>query len=516
MPRTLLVLCLLLSWPPGRAAQAQPAELVLEADPVVTVCPAADVRSPPDFTAPACRQAPLTEVELAGRTVWIGASIEVSPPALEQEPPLGLYVSARASTRVYLNGAYLGANGRPGMGAADESPGRLDAVFHAPAQLLKTGPNRVVVLASAHRPVVVRSQALHAIRLDRYRPAPLMILPRYVPALFTFGAFLVGAIYFGAMALTRRSDRASLALGAASLLAAGQLLAEVLRGLWAYPYPVHGLRLALVLLLTLGVGLALAAHTAERLKVPRAGKLLILLALLGAGGVLLLPDFDAKLDWAALAPSLGAAALAVWGVQEKRRAAAQYAAAFTALTALLLLDPVMFFDVHGFWAFAALLLFLFVREARELRETERRHEQAEGRRRQLEAALDRLSSTAPVSVVVTSAGRQHRVPADHIAVLSGAGDYVELRLVDGREVLHNGSLAALEKALPPMFLRVHRSHIVNLEQIAELVRLQSGVGELRLRNGAVVPVSRRVMPQVRRAVMEGEAAAAPPRADALT
>jgi DNA-binding LytR/AlgR family response regulator len=107
---------------------------------------------------------------------------------------------------------------------------------------------------------------------------------------------------------------------------------------------------------------------------------------------------------------------------------------------------------------------------------------------------------------VTTAGRQHRIATPEVAALSGAGDYVELHLVDRRTMLHSGSLAALEKELPQLFLRVHRSHIVNLEQITGLIRLPSGVGELHLRNGLVLPVSRRVMPQVRRAFMEGDTA----------
>jgi DNA-binding LytR/AlgR family response regulator len=104
---------------------------------------------------------------------------------------------------------------------------------------------------------------------------------------------------------------------------------------------------------------------------------------------------------------------------------------------------------------------------------------------------------------VATAGRQHRIATKDVAALSGAGDYVELHLVDGRTMLHSGSLAAFEKELPPLFLRVHRSHIVNLEQITKFVRLPSGVGELHLRNGLLVPVSRRVMPEVRRAFIGG-------------
>jgi hypothetical protein len=275
---------------------------------------------------------------------------------------------------------------------------------------------------------------------------------------------------------------------------------------------VHGVRLALIALLTLGVGLALTLYTAERLKVTKPRWPLRLILLAAVGGVLFLPGFDPKLTWAALVTSLGSAALAAIGIRQRRQAAAQYAAAFLILALLVLFDPADFFDRHGFWAFTALLLFLFVREALALRRAERRREEAEGRRRQLEAALERLSPAAPATLLVANAGRQHRIAATEIAALSGAGDYVELHLVDRRTMLHSGSLAALEKELPPLFLRVHRSHIVSLEQITDLVRLPSGVGELHLRNGLVIPVSRRVMPQVRRAFIQGDTTDKPPQA----
>jgi DNA-binding LytR/AlgR family response regulator len=69
--------------------------------------------------------------------------------------------------------------------------------------------------------------------------------------------------------------------------------------------------------------------------------------------------------------------------------------------------------------------------------------------------------------------------------------------VDGREILHADSLNALEESLPATFVRVHRSHIVNTAHVRTLEREASGVGRLRLANGAEVPVSRRVLPRVR-------------------
>jgi len=60
-------------------------------------------------------------------------------------------------------------------------------------------------------------------------------------------------------------------------------------------------------------------------------------------------------------------------------------------------------------------------------------------------------------------------------------------------------IRSLEERLPnPPFLRVHRSHIVNLDHIERLVGLDDARFEVRMRNGGVVPVSRTRSQEIRR------------------
>ena len=47
------------------------------------------------------------------------------------------------------------------------------------------------------------------------------------------------------------------------------------------------------------------------------------------------------------------------------------------------------------------------------------------------------------------------------------------------------------------FQRVHRSAIVNLDRVAEIVAFDTGDGEARLVNDATVPVSRRFRKELR-------------------
>jgi two-component system, LytTR family, response regulator LytT len=113
----------------------------------------------------------------------------------------------------------------------------------------------------------------------------------------------------------------------------------------------------------------------------------------------------------------------------------------------------------------------------------------------LAQALARLPQAPPEeragSLVVRRRGSVEVVPLDRVVCVTAADDYVELTLSDGRRVLHDETLDAMERGHPERFTRVHRSHLVSL---AHLVRVSRGEDDSRvavLAGGAVVPVSRR-------------------------
>ena len=67
-----------------------------------------------------CR--PVTDVvDPQGRELWV-RSVVAAP---SDARPRALYVAGAASSEVWLNGRRLGANGRPGATARDETPGAL-------------------------------------------------------------------------------------------------------------------------------------------------------------------------------------------------------------------------------------------------------------------------------------------------------------------------------------------------------------------------------------------------------
>jgi two-component system LytT family response regulator len=73
-----------------------------------------------------------------------------------------------------------------------------------------------------------------------------------------------------------------------------------------------------------------------------------------------------------------------------------------------------------------------------------------------------------------------------------AEDYYAAVHALGRRHLIRESLRSLEKRLDPeQFVRVHRSAIVRFDRVRELRQDDAGASTLRLRDGTVIPVSRR-------------------------
>jgi two-component system LytT family response regulator len=112
----------------------------------------------------------------------------------------------------------------------------------------------------------------------------------------------------------------------------------------------------------------------------------------------------------------------------------------------------------------------------------------------------RLVHAAPLApprpypdLVAIKAGDQYRfVHVREIDWISAEGNYVRIHL-QGTEHLLNRSLAELEERVldPAVFLRIHRSTIVNLHRIATLAALFHGERTVILKDGTELVCSRR-------------------------
>jgi len=93
--------------------------------------------------------------------------------------------------------------------------------------------------------------------------------------------------------------------------------------------------------------------------------------------------------------------------------------------------------------------------------------------------------------VVRKLGKDYLVAAADIEFGLAAGNYVNLR-VRGKDYPLRSTTAGLEAALDPThFVRIHRSALVNLDHIAHIEPLDSGDARVVMRDGTVLPCSRR-------------------------
>ncbi len=104
----------------------------------------------------------------------------------------------------------------------------------------------------------------------------------------------------------------------------------------------------------------------------------------------------------------------------------------------------------------------------------------------------------PERFLVRKLGTEFLVAARDIEWLEAAENYVNLH-VRGRVYPLRSTMTAIQERLDPQrFVRVHRSHIVNLEYLEQIEPLDTGDARLKLKDGSVVPCSRRYREALRR------------------
>jgi two-component system, LytTR family, response regulator len=94
-----------------------------------------------------------------------------------------------------------------------------------------------------------------------------------------------------------------------------------------------------------------------------------------------------------------------------------------------------------------------------------------------------------VTISVKEGTKITLVLVDEIIYLEAAGNYVTI-FTDTKKYLHKETLQSLEEKLPSLFVRVHKSTIVNTSYIAELHSLYNGDYLIKLKNGKEVRLSR--------------------------
>jgi DNA-binding LytR/AlgR family response regulator len=419
-------------------------------------------------------------IDPQGRELWLRAVVHRPAGA----DATAFYVVGVASSEVWLNGQTLGANGRPGASRKTETPGRYQIAFPIPERLWRPADNVVVAHLSSFHGTVRLDTPVGGLIVAPY-PWPERTTLLAVTFLAA-GALFAAAFGFGVIHGLRRTA-SSLTLAALASIAGLQALLETLRALVPYAYPLHGLRLVGIWALSAAFAVLLVSYAVTRFW-PQARRPLMGLALAAVGASWLAPGFDLK-TVLALLMGVGLAAIATAVAVYRRVPSARPTLAYLlAFLGVGLVFPQWLADVTYFLFAAGLLLPLLMAEVIRLGRDDQDREVA------LTRAADR-----PDCLTVASARGVERVPLSAIVAAVGADDYVELRLTDGRRLLHATRLDRLDAELPATFLRIHRSVIANFAHVRGFER-DGGRHQLLMHDGAPLPISRNRLPAVREAL----------------
>lgn len=96
----------------------------------------------------------------------------------------------------------------------------------------------------------------------------------------------------------------------------------------------------------------------------------------------------------------------------------------------------------------------------------------------------------PERLLIKKLGREFLIQTNDIEWIEASGNYANLH-IKGSVYPMRITMEKLEKILPTNFIRIHRSTIVNLEQIQEIQALDTGDYEVILRNQIKLTLSRR-------------------------
>ena len=106
----------------------------------------------------------------------------------------------------------------------------------------------------------------------------------------------------------------------------------------------------------------------------------------------------------------------------------------------------------------------------------------------------------PERFLVRKLGRDSLVAANDIEWVQASGNYVNLRVRQHDYPLRSTIGGIQTKLDPRRFARVHRSYMVNLDQVASIEPMDTGDARLHLKDGTTLPCSRRYRTDLRERV----------------
>lgn len=441
-----------------------------------TLGPWSQCDGPPSASSSICTPTELWDVDPQGRMVWLTAEVRFEGRSTE---PAGVFIGAYASSAVYWDGRLIGMNGVPAEEAGEERPGLRDTAFALPGAA--SGKHKLVLQMSSHHGLLRLRSPVTEISVAPFDRPSSKVMRDYLPALISAGALLIMALIFAFAPWPDRQRTSNRYLLGTMLFAIGQLGAEASRAFLEYTYPLQLLRIVLVLVFATGFGFMLLAYLASRFGLARAWPILLVQAVSALLAITLVPSFDQR------AALILTSAIAT-GLLLTVRAAGQTTPGTLSLAAVLALGlaaslaaPYSFLDRNLYIWITGLFALLMLEEAWRLKgfapiPTERSGHPAP-------------TPEIPRGVSLGTGTARHFVLPSDIIRLAAADDYTEVFLLDARALLHPEPLQSLLARLPATFIRVHRSHAVNLTHLRAFRK--GPVSTVVLADASTAPVSRR-------------------------
>jgi len=401
---------------------------------------------------------------------------------------LAVMLIGTMSAEVRWNGTLIGRNGIVGRDRAHETAGRFHAIIPVPRSLVHPGNNVVDIRLSAHHRWLPVHMPVQQIGIGYYEGPAIHELRAYWPALLTAGVLLLAMVYFGIVAVTGRGRRDALILAGLSIGAVLQLAIETSRSFLDYAYPWQIARVAAIALLAAIISALICAYTARRFQ-PRRTKFVTGASIaMSALALILLPPFDAK-AWGCLGIATILCLLCTATAARDRRDARLGTVVAALFAAILVIGKGDALD-RGYYLFVATLLTgLVAEQVSGLRHLYSSYDIERQRSAVLTARLAAAEAGGKI-ISLRDGSAVHRFPENEVVRIAAADDFCEVMLTDQRSKLVTGPLKALASSLPERFMRVHKSHIVNLQHVTAINPRPGGGQQLVLSNGNSTPIGR--------------------------
>ncbi len=101
-------------------------------------------------------------------------------------------------------------------------------------------------------------------------------------------------------------------------------------------------------------------------------------------------------------------------------------------------------------------------------------------------------------LVIRTYGKTERIDLKNILYVKAAGSYSEIYLNNDKYLTHCKTLHKLSQILPPTFIRTHKSYLVNLKYITQLLKIGDHKYTIELGPSHSLPLSRNHLEKVKK------------------